>query len=93
MEAAVLSTTKPAVIVRMDIAVKVKEIIGQKLGIEYHQLVDGTSFSDDLGIDSLDFYEIIMEIEKQFRIKIPDEKAERFKTVACLITYVEKTIG
>jgi acyl carrier protein len=56
---------------------KVKDIIERELGVEREKLVDGASFIDDLGADSLDIVELVMEFEKEFNIDIPDEEAEK----------------
>ena len=70
---------------------KVKEIIIVKLGIEESEITDSASFTNDLGADSLDTVELIMEFEKEFDIQIPDDKAEKIETVGDVIEYVEST--
>ena len=71
---------------------KVKQIICGKLGLEETQLKPGISFSDDLGVDSLDVFELIMEIESHFKIKISEEEAEKLRGPEALIEFVKKQI-
>lgn len=71
------------------IAQKVKGIIIEKLGVEEAEVVNEASFANDLGADSLDTVELIMEFEKEFNISIPDEAAEKIVTVGDAITYLE----
>ena len=68
---------------------KIKEIIVDKLGIEESEITDRASFTNDLGADSLDTVELIMEFEKEFDIQIPDDKAESIATVQDAISFVE----
>ena len=68
---------------------KVKEIIIDKLGIEESEITDSASFTNDLGADSLDTVELIMEFEKEFNIQIPDDQAENIATVGQAISYIE----
>jgi acyl carrier protein len=70
------------------ISSKIKEIISHKLGLDQNEIMDTDSFADDLAVDSLDVLEILMEIEKEFSIKIPDEDAGKLKTVDSVIYYV-----
>jgi len=67
---------------------KIKGILIDKLGVEESALVNNASFSNDLGLDSLDVLETFMELEKKFGIKIPDEEAEKLTTVGSLIDYI-----
>ena len=69
---------------------KVKEVIMDKLGIEYSKIESGSSFVDDLGADSLDTVELIMQLEEEFGIEIPDEDAEKITTVQAAVDYIEK---
>ena len=69
---------------------KVKEIIIDKLGIEESEITDSASFTNDLGADSLDTVELIMEFEKEFNISIPDEDAEKIGTVGQSISYLKE---
>jgi acyl carrier protein len=72
-----------------DIANKVKSIIVDKLGVEEKEVTPAASFTNDLGADSLDTVELIMEFEKEFNIAIPDEQAEKIGTVGDAIAYIE----
>ena len=72
-----------------DITSKVKEIIVDKLGVDAAEVTPEASFTKDLGADSLDTVELIMEFEKAFDIQIPDEDAEKITTVGAAIDYVE----
>lgn len=72
------------------IAERVKKIIVDKLGVEEGQVTPEASFTTDLGADSLDTVELIMEFEKEFNINIPDEQAETITTVGQAIEYLEK---
>ena len=74
-----------------DIAQKVKSIIVDKLGVEESEVVNEASFTDDLGADSLDTVELIMEFEKEFDIQIPDDQAENISTVGQAISYIENS--
>jgi len=69
---------------------KVKRIIREQLGVEEDEITPTTSFVDDLGADSLDTVELVMAIEEAFDIEIPDNDAEKMRTVQDLIDYIEK---
>ncbi|HZY10071.1 MAG TPA: acyl carrier protein [Bacteroidota bacterium] len=71
-----------------DIEAKVKEIIMNKLGVEASQVTPAASFTNDLGADSLDTVELVMEFEKVFNLQIPDEDAEKIATVGDAIKYL-----
>jgi len=73
-----------------EIEAKVKDIIVDKLGVDAEQVVPEASFTNDLGADSLDTVELIMEFEKEFGISIPDDKAETIATVGDAIKYIEE---
>lgn len=73
-----------------DIASKVKQIIVYKLGADESEVTPTASFVNDLGADSLDTVELIMEFEKEFDVKIPDEEAEKISTVKDAIDFIEK---
>ena len=73
-----------------DIAARVKEIIVDKLGVEESEVTPEASFQNDLGADSLDTVELIMEFEKEFNIGIPDDQAEKISTVGEVIKYIEE---
>ena len=68
---------------------KVKEVIIDKLGVEEDKIVTDASFVDDLGADSLDTVELIMQLEEEFGIEIPDEEAEKMTTVKSVVDYIE----
>jgi acyl carrier protein len=70
----------------------VRDILSEKLGIDLHLIQNDSSIQDDLNIDSLDFVEILAEIEKKFRIEIPDEDSEKFRTVGHIIRFVKLQI-
>ena len=71
-----------------DISSRVKAIIVDKLGVDENEVVPEASFTNDLGADSLDTVELIMEFEKEFNISIPDEEAENINTVNQAIEYI-----
>lgn len=68
---------------------KVKKIIAKQLGVNEEQVVPAASFINDLGADSLDTVELVMALEEEFDIEIPDESAEKIKTVADAINYIK----
>lgn len=72
-----------------EIAVQVKNIIVDKLGVDAEEVTPEKSFTNDLGADSLDTVELIMEFEKEFGISIPDDQAEKISTVGDAIAYIE----
>ena len=69
---------------------KVKEVIVDKLGVEEDKITSNASFVDDLGADSLDTVELIMQLEEEFGLEIPDENAEKMTTVQSAVDYIEK---
>ena len=73
-----------------NIADKVKQIIVDKLGVDESEVTMEASFTNDLGADSLDTVELIMEFEKEFDIQIPDDQAENIATVGQAISYIEQ---
>ena len=73
-----------------EITEKVKAIIVDKLGVDENEVTPEASFSNDLGADSLDTVELIMELEKEFGIQIPDEAAEKISTVGDAIAFIEE---
>ena len=75
-----------------DIASRVKAIIVDKLGVVENEVTPEASFTNDLGADSLDTVELIMEFEKEFDIAIPDEQAEKISTVGDAIKYIEENV-
>ncbi|HWP37014.1 MAG TPA: acyl carrier protein [Gemmatimonadales bacterium] len=72
---------------------KVKDIIVEELGVEREKLTDSASFMEDLGADSLDTVELVMAFEKEFDIDIPDEEAEKLRTVGDAMKYLHEKIG
>tara|TARA_Y100000589_G_scaffold75015_2_gene68535 strand:+ start:740 stop:976 length:237 start_codon:yes stop_codon:yes gene_type:complete len=70
---------------------KVKAIIVDKLGVDESEVTKEASFTNDLGADSLDTVELIMELEKEFDIQIPDDKAEAIATVGDAVTFISQT--
>ncbi len=73
----------------MDTLEKVKEVIVDQLGVDPEQVVLEASFVEDLGADSLDTVELIMAFEEEFGVEIPDEEAEKIKTVQDVVDYIE----
>ena len=69
---------------------KVKEIVSDKLGVDIAKVTEEASFVNDLGADSLDVVEFVMEVEKEFNITIPDEEATKLTTVGDAIAYIEE---
>jgi acyl carrier protein len=72
-----------------DVASRVKAIIVDKLSVEESEVTDEASFTSDLGADSLDTVELIMEFEKEFNLTIPDDQAEKISTVGDAVAYIE----
>lgn len=75
-----------------EVAAKVKAIIVEKLGVDENEVVESASFTGDLGADSLDTVEMIMDFEKEFGVTIPDEAAEEISTVGDAIAYIENKL-
>ncbi|MCP4311062.1 MAG: acyl carrier protein [Bacteroidetes bacterium] len=73
-----------------DVASRVKAIIVDKLGVDENEVTPEASFTNDLGADSLDTVELIMEFEKEFNMGIPDDQAESISTVGDAIKYIEE---
>ena len=71
-----------------DLAAKIRSIIVDKLGVDEDSISDESSFTNDLGADSLDTVELIMEFEKEFDLTIPDEDAEKIATVGDAVSYL-----
>ncbi len=76
-----------------DLKAKVTEIIVNKLGVEESQITDEASFTKDLGADSLDTVELIMEFEKEFDLTIEDSDAEKIQTVGQVVSYLNEKLG
>ena len=72
-----------------DISARLKAIIVDKLGVDENEVTPEASFTNDLGADSLDTVELIMEFEKEFNIAIPDDQAEKIGSVGDAIQYIE----
>jgi acyl carrier protein len=75
---------------KKEIVEKVKQIIAEQLGVDEAEVTPSASFVDDLGADSLDQVELVMALEEQFDLEIPDEDAEKIRTVQDAMDYVEK---
>ncbi|MGA7104960.1 MAG: acyl carrier protein [Candidatus Deferrimicrobiaceae bacterium] len=73
----------------MSVEKKVKEIVAEQLGKDASEVTNEASFIDDLGADSLDIVELVMAMEDEFGIEIPDEEAEKIKTVKDVIEYIK----
>ena len=69
---------------------QVKKIVKEQLGVEEDEIQMSSTFVDDLGADSLDIVELIMAFEEEFSIEIPDEKAEKIKTVEDVVKYIDE---
>jgi acyl carrier protein len=76
-----------------DVEEKVKDIIVDELGVEREKLTTEASFMEDLGADSLDTVELVMAFEKEFDIDIPDEEAEKLRTVGDALKYLHEKLG
>ena len=74
----------------MAVSEKVKEIIAEQLGVKKEEVSDEAKFIDDLGADSLDTVELVMALEEEFGIEIPDEDAEKMMTVGEAVKYIEQ---
>lgn len=72
------------------VADRVRAIIAEQLGVKIEEVTDAASFIDDLGADSLDTVELVMALEEEFGIEIPDEDAEKMTTVGDAVKYIEK---
>ena len=72
---------------------KIKEIIIDKLGVDESKISEDAKFIEDLGADSLDTVELIMQFEEEFNIEIPDDQAEELHTFEDIVEYISKTVG
>lgn len=72
---------------------RVTDIVTEKLGVDREKVLEGSSFVDDLGADSLDTVELVMAFEEEFGCEIPDKDAEGIKTVGDAVRYIDKTVG
>ena len=77
----------------MAVAEKVKEIIVNQLGVDASEVTDDASFIEDLGADSIDLSDIIMQLEDEFGIEIPESDTEKIKTVGDAINYIKEKTG
>ena len=75
---------------KKDVVEKVKQIISEQLGVDEGEVTPSASFVDDLGADSLDQVELVMALEEAFGVEIPDEDAEKIRTVQDAIDYIDK---
>ena len=73
----------------MSVEQKIKEIIVEQLGVEESQVTDTAKFVDDLGADSLDTVELVMALEEEFKLEIPDTEAEKIRSVGDAINYIK----
>jgi acyl carrier protein len=78
---------------RDEISAKVKNIIVEQLGVNAEEVKDEASFIDDLGADSLDTVELVMALEEEFNAEIPDEDAEKLRTVTDAINYIDQKLS
>lgn len=78
---------------RDEIAAKVKNIIVEQLGVNAEEVKDEASFIDDLGADSLDTVELVMALEEEFNAEIPDEDAEKLRTVGDAVNYIDQKVS
>ncbi|MBC8474049.1 MAG: acyl carrier protein [Candidatus Omnitrophica bacterium] len=77
----------------MAVTEKVKSIISEQLGVKQEEVTPEASFIDDLGADSLDTVELVMALEEEFGVEIPDEDAEKITTVGDAVRYIEEKAG
>ncbi len=77
----------------MSVEERVIEIVSEQMGVNKDQITRETSFINDLGADSLDTVELVMELEEEFDITIPDEKAEEIQTVGQAVDYIQEHVG
>ncbi len=77
----------------MSVAEKVKDIVVEQLGVNREEITPEASFIDDLGADSLDTVELVMALEEEFGLEIPDEEAEKIATVGLATDYIKKKTG
>ena len=77
----------------MSLEQRVTDLIVEQLGVSREQVVPKASFIDDLGADSLDIVELVMLLEENFELEIPDEDAERMRTIGDAVTYLQERLG
>ncbi len=73
-----------------DVAERIKKIVVEHLGVEEDKVVEGASFIDDLGADSLDTVELVMAFEEEFSVEIPDDAAEKIQTVGDAVNFIKE---
>jgi acyl carrier protein len=76
-----------------DILERVKKVTVEELGVKAEEVVESASFTEDLGADSLDVVELVMALEEEFGIEIPDEEVGEIKTVGDAVNYIQKKLG
>ena len=76
-----------------DVADRVKKIVVEHLGVEEDKVVEGASFIDDLGADSLDTVELVMAFEEEFGIEVPEEETDKLMSVGAVVSYIEGLKG
>ena len=84
------SLARETVSTNSDVALQIKKMVADKLGVSLSAVTNNASFANDLGADSLDIVELIMELEKEFGVSIPDDEAEKLRTVGQAINYIER---
>lgn len=84
------SLARETVSTESDIALLIRKLVVDKLGVSLSAVTNNASFTNDLGADSLDIVELIMELEKDFGVSIPDDEAEKLRTVGQAINYIER---
>lgn len=77
----------------MDVVDRVKELVVEQLGVDADEVTEEASFIDDLGADSLDIVELVMAFEEEFDLEIPDEDAEKIRTVGDAVEYIKGKIS
>ena len=77
----------------MDVVDRVKELVVEQLGVDAEEVTEEASFVDDLGADSLDIVELVMAFEEEFDLEIPDEDAEKIRTVGDAVEYIKGKIS
>jgi acyl carrier protein len=87
------SLAREAISTESDIALQIRKLVVDKLGVSLSAVTSNASFTNDLGADSLDKVELIMELEKDFGVSIPDDEAEKLRTVGQAIKYIETIKG
>ena len=78
---------------RKEIFEKVVNVLSDKLGVERSSIAESSSLTDDLGADSLDLVDLVMELEEQFGVKIDDSELEKLSTVKDVVDYIEKSLS